>query len=239
VSSSSNGTEPLLRVEDLRVHFTVSRGVIVRRVLGTVKAVDGVSFSVDRGETLGLVGESGSGKSTLGRAVLQLRRPTSGKVVFGGRDLAGLRGRELRRLRRETQMIFQDPYASLNPRMSVRRMLAEPLRMHRVAQGSEVSQRVDELLTLVGLSPAHASRYPHQFSGGQRQRIGIARALALNPSLVICDEPVSALDVSVRAQLINLLEELQERLGLTYIFIAHDLSVVRHISGQADGGREQ
>ncbi len=223
---------PLLRVENLRVHFTVTTGVILRRSLGTVKAVDDVSFTIEQGETLGLVGESGSGKSTLGRAILQLRRPTSGTVLFAGREMTRLRRGELRRLRQKTQMIFQDPYASLNPRMSVGRILAEPLRLHHLARGRQVSERVAELLTVVGLSREHASRYPHEFSGGQRQRIGIARALAVNPTLLICDEPVSALDVSIRAQLINLLEELQQKLGLTYLFIAHDLSVVRHISNR-------
>ena len=195
-----------------------------------MRAVDGVSLSVRRGETLGLVGESGSGKSTLGRAILQLHRPTSGSVLFEGIELTRLRGRKLRRMRRKTQMIFQDPYASLNPRMTVGRILGEPIRLNGLMRGKQIQERVSQLLELVGLNPQFAGRYPHEFSGGQRQRIGVARALAVNPSFLVCDEPVSALDVSIRAQLINLLEDLQEALHLTYLFIAHDLSVVRHIS---------
>jgi len=224
--------DELLRVTNLKVHFAQSRGVILKRNTGTVRAVDDVSFSVFRGETLGVVGESGSGKTTLGRAILQLRRPTSGSVTFEGVELTKLRGNALRRLRRQTQMIFQDPYASLNPRMTVGQILAEPIRLHKLAMGRAVGERVDELLGLVGLSTKFAHRYPHQFSGGQRQRVGIARALAVNPTFLVCDEPVSALDVSIRAQLINLLEDLQHRLDLTYLFIAHDLSVVRHISNR-------
>ncbi len=220
----------LLRADNLKVHFTQSRGVVLRRRTGVVRAVDGVSLSVRRGETLGLVGESGSGKSTLGRAILRLRRPTAGSVVFDGIDLTNLSGRDLRRVRRRMQMIFQDPHASLNPRMTVGRILAEPIKLHRLAKGAGVRRRVNELLALVGLNADFAGRYPHEFSGGQRQRIGIARALAVNPAFLVCDEPVSALDVSIRAQLINLLEDLQQRLQLTYLFIAHDLSVVRHIS---------
>jgi oligopeptide transport system ATP-binding protein len=224
--------DELLRVTNLKVYFAQSRGVILKRNTGTVRAVDDVSFSVFRGETLGVVGESGSGKTTLGRAILQLRRPTSGSVTFEGVELTKLRGNALRRLRRQTQMIFQDPYASLNPRMTVGQILAEPIRLHKLAMGQAVGERVDELLGLVGLSTKFAHRYPHQFSGGQRQRVGIARALAVNPTFLVCDEPVSALDVSIRAQLINLLEDLQHRLDLTYLFIAHDLSVVRHISNR-------
>jgi oligopeptide transport system ATP-binding protein len=222
----------LLRVTDLKVYFAQSKGVVIRRKTGTVRAVDGVSFSVYRGETLGVVGESGSGKTSLGRAILQLRRPTSGSVTFEGIELTELKGQALRRLRRKTQMIFQDPYASLNPRMTVGQILAEPIRLHGLAKGPGVRERVNELLVLVGLNPSFAQRYPHQFSGGQRQRVGIARALAVNPTFLVCDEPVSALDVSIRAQLINLLEDLQQRLNLTYLFIAHDLSVVRHISNR-------
>ena len=227
-------TEPteLLRVTNLKVYFARSRGVLLKRNTGMVRAVDDVSFSVYRGETLGVVGESGSGKTTLGRAILQLRRPTSGSVTFEGVELTTLKGQALRRLRRKTQMIFQDPYASLNPRMTVGQILAEPVRLHKLATGRAVGERVDELLGLVGLSTKFAHRYPHQFSGGQRQRVGIARALAVNPTFLVCDEPVSALDVSIRAQLINLLEDLQHRLHLTYLFIAHDLSVVRHISNR-------
>lgn len=219
-----------MEVKDLKMHFPVTRGIIIQRRVGTVKAVDGVSFSIKKGETLGLVGESGCGKSTTGRAILQLYRPTSGEVRFGDQELTKLRGDELRRMRRKVQMIFQDPYASLNPRMTVGDIIGEPIRVHNLRQGKGVRDRVEELLGTVGLNPAFANRYPHEFSGGQRQRIGIARALAVEPEFVVCDEPVSALDVSIQAQVVNLLEELQEKLGLTYLFIAHDLSVVKHIS---------
>src|SRR5581483_8672807 len=195
-----------------------------------VKAVDGVTFSVKQGETLGLVGESGCGKSTTGRTILQLYRPTEGEVLFRGKDLAKLKGESLRKMRSDMQMIFQDPYASLNPRMTVGDIIAEPLEVHNIAKGKEKKERVQELLAIVGLNPYFVNRYPHEFSGGQRQRIGIARALAVNPDFIVCDEPISALDVSIQAQIINLLGELQEKFGLTYLFIAHDLSVVRHIS---------
>jgi len=222
--------EVLLEVRDLVKHFHVGAGFLGRAV-GVVRAIDGVSFEIRRGETLGLVGESGCGKTTTGRCILQLERPTSGRIVFEGGDLGALSDDELRKVRRHMAVIFQDPYSSLNPRMSVGEILEEPLKVHgivpdRVARAA----RVRELLEQVGLLPQHARRYPHQLSGGQRQRVGIARALAVEPSLIICDEPVSALDVSIQAQIINLLEELQARLGLTYLFIAHDLSVVRHIS---------
>ncbi|ABY35469.1 MAG TPA: ABC transporter ATP-binding protein [Chloroflexus aurantiacus] len=222
--------EYLIEIKDLRMYFPVTRGIIFQRRVGTVKAVDGVSFSIKRGETLGLVGESGCGKSTTGRAILQLYRPTSGQVLFEGTDLTKLKGNALRQMRRRVQMIFQDPYASLNPRMTVGDIIAEPIRVHKLREGRAVRERVEELLHLVGLNPAFANRYPHEFSGGQRQRIGIARALAVEPDFVVCDEPVSALDVSIQAQVVNLLEELQDKLGLTYLFIAHDLSVVNHIS---------
>ena len=219
----------LLRVEDLKMHFPIYRGVFQRQV-GAVRAVDGVSFDVRRGETLGLVGESGCGKSTTGRTILQLYKPTAGNVHFEGKDLVKLKGEEMRLMRRRMQMIFQDPYASLNPRMTVGQLVGEPLMVHNVATGTEIDERVAHLLELVNLNPAFASRYPHEFSGGQRQRIGVARALALQPSFIICDEPISALDVSIQAQVVNLLEELQKQFNLTYLFIAHDLSMVRHIS---------
>jgi oligopeptide transport system ATP-binding protein len=222
----------LVSVENLAVHFPVHKGVIFERRIGTVRAVDGVNLAIARGETLGLVGESGCGKSTVGRAILHLLRPTEGRIVFDGQDIAGLTGEALQRFRRRVQLIFQDPYASLNPRMSVGEVLAEPVRLHGLRQGAAVKDRVRELLGLVGLSPAHAGRYPHEFSGGQRQRIGIARALACEPDLIVCDEPVSALDVSIQAQVVNLLQDLQERLGLTYLFIAHGLNVIKHIASR-------
>jgi len=226
---SNNNADTLLKVENLKMHFPIYRGVFQRQV-GAVLAVDGISFDVRRGETLGLVGESGCGKSTTGRAILQLYKPTAGQVHFEGVDLIKLRGEELRHMRRKMQMIFQDPYASLNPRMTVEQIVGEPLIVHSAATGKEIHERVENLLELVGLNPAFATRYPHEFSGGQRQRIGVARALALQPSFIICDEPISALDVSIQAQVVNLLEELQEQFNLTYLFIAHDLSMVRHIS---------
>lgn len=219
----------LLKVEGLVKHFPIYQGVFKRQV-GAVRAVDGISFDIRHRETFGLVGESGCGKTTAGRTMIQIYRPTAGKVYLDGVDLTGLKGRDLRRMRRRMQMIFQDPYASLNPRMSIGDTLREPLVVHGVTKGKETDERVAELLNIVQLSPGYASRYPHEFSGGQRQRIGIARALALNPDLIICDEPISALDVSIQAQVINLLGELQSEFGLTYLFIAHDLSVVRHIS---------
>ena len=221
--------QPLLKVDHLVKHFPVLRGVFQRQV-GAVHAVDGISFEIQKGETFGLVGESGCGKTTAGRTILQLYKPTAGKVIFDGQDLVRLPREQVRRLRRRMQMIFQDPYASLNPRMTVREILAEPLQVHGVTHGDETDERVRDLLTTVRLSPDFAARYPHEFSGGQRQRIGIARALALNPDLIVCDEPISALDVSIQAQVINLLEDLQEKFSLTYLFIAHDLSMVRHIS---------
>ena len=223
--------EVILQVENLKKYFPIRRGVFQRHV-GDVKAVDGVSFDVYRGETLGLVGESGCGKTTTGRTIIRLYEPTDGHVHFQGADLAAVRGAPLRQMRRKMQMIFQDPYASLSPRMSVLGIVGEPMEVHRVASGKEKKDRVAELLELVGLDPAFMNRYPHEFSGGQRQRIGLARSLALNPDLIICDEPISALDVSIQAQVVNLLEELQDKLGLTYIFIAHDLSMVRHISNR-------
>jgi oligopeptide transport system ATP-binding protein len=220
----------LLRVDHLVKHFPITQGILIQKQVGAVRAVDDISFDIRRGETLGLVGESGCGKSTTGRTILQLYRPTSGHVYYEGIDLTTLKGSALRPMRRKMQMIFQDPYASLNPRMTVSEIIGEPLVVHRVGGTREVNQRVDELLTQVGLNPAFANRYPHEFSGGQRQRIGVARALALKPDLIVCDEPISALDVSIQAQVVNLLEDLQDQLGLTYLFIAHDLSMVRHIS---------
>jgi oligopeptide transport system ATP-binding protein len=224
-----NKNETLLHVDDLKMHFPIYRGVFQRQV-GAVRAVDGVSFDVKRGETLGLVGESGCGKSTTGRTILQLYKPTSGDVTFDGTNLVTLKGEQMRQMRRKMQMIFQDPYASLNPRMTVAQLVGEPLIVHSAATGAEITERVAHLLELVNLNPAFATRYPHEFSGGQRQRIGVARALALQPSFIICDEPISALDVSIQAQVVNLLEELQEQFHLTYLFIAHDLSMVKHIS---------
>ncbi|HEY4669431.1 MAG TPA: dipeptide ABC transporter ATP-binding protein [Tepidiformaceae bacterium] len=222
--------ETLVDVKDLQIYFPVSAGIIFQRKVADVKAVDGVTFSVKRGETLGLVGESGCGKSTTGKAVLQLTRPTDGSVHFEGTDLTKIKGRELRRFRRKMQMIFQDPYASLNPRMSVGSIIGEPITIHKLASGKEKKEKVQNLLQTVGLNPYFANRFPHEFSGGQRQRIGIARALAVEPDFIVCDEPVSALDVSIQAQIINLLQDLQDQFNLTYLFIAHDLSVVRHIS---------
>ncbi len=226
---SSNNENVLIRVEDLTMHFPIYRGVI-RRQVGAVHAVDGVSFDIREGETLGLVGESGCGKSTTGRTILQLYKPTAGHVYYRGQDLVGLKPHAMRMMRREMQMIFQDPYASLNPRMTLRDIVGEPLMAFEEASGKEIDRRVGELLELVKLDPDFAGRYPHEFSGGQRQRIGVARALALNPSFIVCDEPISALDVSIQAQVVNLLEDLQKEFHLTYLFIAHDLSMVRHIS---------
>jgi oligopeptide transport system ATP-binding protein len=227
---AGNGADPLVRVEDLKVWFPISHGLIVERHIGDVRAVDGISFELRRGETLGLVGESGCGKSTTGRAIIQLYRPTEGRVLFEDVDLGSLGGNELRRMRRRMQMIFQDPYASLNPRMNVATIVGEPLDIHKIGRPAERRERVRELLATVGLNPDFAVRYPHEFSGGQRQRIGVARALAVDPDLIVADEPISALDVSIQAQIINLLERIQGQLGLTLLFIAHDLSVVRHIS---------
>jgi oligopeptide transport system ATP-binding protein len=227
--SAASGA-PLLEVTDLVKHFPIKSGLLIDREVDQVRAVDGISFTVNKGETLGLVGESGSGKSTACRAVLQLLKPTSGSVKFEGREIAGLGRRKLRPLRREMQMIFQDPYASLNPRKRVGQIVGDQLKIQKVASGGELRKRVEALLERVGLSPEHYNRFPHEFSGGQRQRIGIARALALEPKLVFCDEPVSALDVSIQAQIVNLLDDLQDEMGLTYVFVAHDIGVVRHIS---------
>ncbi|BDG61251.1 ABC transporter ATP-binding protein [Caldinitratiruptor microaerophilus] len=222
--------EVLVEVRDVRKWYPVTGGGVFSRVVGHVKAVDGVSFDIRRGETLGLVGESGCGKTTLGKVILRLQEPTGGSVRFEGRDVFKMGKEELRRLRREMQIIFQDPYASLNPRMTVGEIIGEPLEIHGVARGAAKQKRVAELLEVVGLASYHARRYPHEFSGGQRQRIGIARALALNPKLIVCDEPVSALDVSIQSQILNLLSDLQKEFRLTYLFIAHGLAVVKHIS---------
>jgi oligopeptide transport system ATP-binding protein len=228
---TTNGkSDTLLKIDGLKMYFPITQGVIFQRHVGDIKAVDGLSFSIKRGETLGLVGESGCGKSTTGRAILQLYRPTAGSVEFEGTELTQLKGETLRKMRRNMQMIFQDPYASLNPRMTVGSIVGEPLEVHNIYSGKERRERVKELLNIVGLNPYFINRYPHEFSGGQRQRIGVARALAVQPNFIVCDEPISALDVSIQAQVINLLEDLQEQFGLTYLFIAHDLAVVRHIS---------
>jgi oligopeptide transport system ATP-binding protein len=229
-ATEAKSEAPLLEVTDLVKHFPIKRGILIDREVDQVRAVDGISFEVGEGETLGLVGESGSGKSTACRAVLQLIKPTSGSVRFEGQEIAGLGRRQMQPLRRQMQMIFQDPYASLNPRKRVGQIVGDPLKRQRVASGSELRRQVQELLERVGLSSEHYNRFPHEFSGGQRQRIGIARALALKPKLVICDEPVSALDVSIQAQIVNLLDDLQDEFGLAYLFVAHDIGVVRHIS---------
>lgn len=219
----------LAEIKNLKVHFPIRQGLL-RRQVGAIKAVDGVSFDIYRGETLGLVGESGCGKSTTGLAVLQLQAPTSGQILFDGQDIAGLKELQMRKLRRHMMMIFQDPYSSLNPRMTVGSIIGEPLNVHQIGTPQDRAERVAELLRLVGLNPAFINRYPHEFSGGQRQRIGIARALATNPAFIVADEPISALDVSIQAQVVNLLDDLKKQFGLTYLFIAHDLSMVRYIS---------
>ena len=221
----------LLNVQNLKMYFPITSGIIIQRTVAHIKAVDDVSFVVRRGETLGLVGESGCGKTTTGRCILQLYRPSSGSVLFEGKDLCAMKGQSLRAMRRQMQVIFQDPYSSLNPRMTAGSIIGEPLIVHHMSRNRrEYKERVAELFSIVGLNPYMADRFPHEFSGGQRQRIGVARALAVNPQFIVCDEPVSALDVSIQAQIINLLEELQDQFNLTYLFIAHDLSVVRHIS---------
>jgi peptide/nickel transport system ATP-binding protein len=226
----SEAATPLLQVEDLKVYFPIRSGLIIERRIGDIKAVDGVSFELQRGETLGLVGESGCGKTTVGRTVLRLYKPTEGRILFEGKDIAHLSEKKMRSLRRRMQMVFQDPYSSLNPRQNVGNIVGEPLRVHGLASGRDVEKQVGHLLDVVGLPKDAGNRYPHEFSGGQRQRIGLARSLALNPDLIVADEPVSALDVSIQAQIINLLEDLQQEFDLTFMFIAHDLAVVRHIS---------
>ena len=223
-------TTPLLEVRGLRMHFPISEGIVRRRAVGDVKAVDGIDFTVGRGETLGLVGESGCGKTTTGRCILRLEKPTAGEIIYDGVDIASLGQKDLIKLRQKIQVIFQDPFSSLNPRMKIGQIIAEPMYVHGIEPDSAKREaRVRELLTICGLNARFADRYPHEMSGGQRQRVGIARALAMNPEFIVCDEPVSALDVSIQAQVINLLEDLREKFGLTYLFIAHDLSVVRHL----------
>ena len=230
-TQTTSQDDVLVSVQDLQMYFPVRSGIVFQRKIADIKAVDGVSFEIKRGETLGLVGESGCGKTTTGRCILQLYKPTAGQVLFEGSDLTTLKGGQLRRFRRRMQMIFQDPYSSLDPRQNAGSIIGEPLIVHKMTNSrGEYREQVSELLSVVGLNPSMANRFPHEFSGGQRQRIGVARALAVRPSLIVCDEPVSALDVSIQAQVINLLEDLQEQFNLTYLFIAHDLSVVRHIS---------
>ena len=223
-------SETLLDVRDLKMHFPLTRGLILQRTIGYVRAVDGISFSIERGKTMGLVGESGSGKTTIGRTLCRLYKPTGGQIMFGEVDLASLQGEALRQVRQRIQMVFQDPYASLNPRFTIGSLIAEPMHIYHVASKKEIRDRTLELLRVVGLRPEYIDRYPHEFSGGQRQRIAVARALAINPEFVIADEPVSALDVSIRAQVLNLLQRLQRQFNLTYLFVSHDLSVVRHVA---------
>ena len=223
-------TQTLIDVRDLKMHFPLTQGIIFQRVIGYVRAVDGISFSIDRGQTLGLVGESGSGKTTIGRTIVRLYKPTSGQIIFGDKDLAKMEGEELRVARQRVQMVFQDPYASLNPRYTIGSLVSEPMNIYKVASSSEIHERTVELLRVVGLRPEYIDRYPHEFSGGQRQRIAVARALSINPEFIIADEPVSALDVSIRAQVLNLLQRLQQQFNLTYLFVSHDLSVVRHVA---------
>ena len=224
------GSKTLVDIRDLKMHFPLTRGIVLQRVVGYVRAVDGVTFSIERGQTMGLVGESGSGKTTIGRTMVRLYKPTSGQIFFDEKDLAVLEGEQMRQMRQRVQMIFQDPFASLNPRFTIGSLIAEPMHIYHIGSHSEIRERTAELLRVVGLRSEYIDRYPHEFSGGQRQRIAVARALSINPEFVIADEPVSALDVSVRAQVLNLLQRLQEQFNLTYLFVSHDLSVVRHVA---------
>ncbi len=229
-TNTAVASKTLLEVRDLKMYFPLTRGIVFQRVVGYVRAVDGISFSIERGQTLGLVGESGSGKTTIGRTIVRLYKPTGGQILFDNVDLASLRGEQLRQVRQRVQMVFQDPFASLNPRFTIGSLIAEPMYIYKVASNKEIRERTAELLRVVGLRAEYIDRYPHEFSGGQRQRIAVARALAINPELVIADEPVSALDVSIRAQVLNLLQNLQRQFNLTYLFVSHDLSVVRHVA---------
>lgn len=230
MTDTAVGSQTLLEVQGLKTYFPLTRGLVFQRKVGDIRAVDDVSFSIVRGQTLGLVGESGSGKTTIARTLVRLYKPTAGQIIFDGQNLASLEGEELRKVRQRIQMVFQDPYASLNPRFTIGSLIGEPMHIHGVAEGRDVHERVLELLRVVGLRPEYYDRYPHEFSGGQRQRIAVARALAINPDFIIADEPVSALDVSVRAQVLNLLQSLQRQFSLTYLFVSHDLSVVRHVA---------
>src|SRR5712691_3539383 len=230
MTETAVASKTLVDVRDLKMHFPLTQGIILQRVIGYVRAVDGVSFSIERGQTLGLVGESGSGKTTIGRTIVRLYKPSAGEILFDGQDLAKMQGESLRQVRQRVQMVFQDPYASLNPRYTIGALIAEPMHIYKMGNGREIHDKVIELMRVVGLRPEYVDRYPHEFSGGQRQRIAVARALSINPEFVIADEPVSALDVSVRAQVLNLLQRLQRQFHLTYLFVSHDLSVVRHVS---------
>ena len=230
MAETAVASQTLVDIRDLKMHFPLTQGIILQRVIGHVRAVDGVSFTIGRGQTMGLVGESGSGKTTIGRTIVRLYKPTAGQIMFGDKDLASLGGEELRQIRRRVQMVFQDPFASLNPRFTIGSLIAEPMHIYHIGSNREIHERTLELLRVVGLRPEYVDRYPHEFSGGQRQRIAVARALSINPEFVIADEPVSALDVSVRAQVLNLLQRLQKQFNLTYLFVSHDLSVVRHVA---------
>ncbi|HAG99081.1 MAG TPA: peptide ABC transporter substrate-binding protein [Ktedonobacter sp.] len=224
------GSKTLLDIRDLKMYFPLTRGIVLQRVIGYVRAVDGISFTIEQGQTLGLVGESGSGKTTIGRTIVRLYKPTEGQIIFDNQDLAQMGGEHLREIRRRVQMVFQDPFASLNPRFTIGSLIAEPMHIYNIGSSSEIREKTSELLSVVGLRPEYINRYPHEFSGGQRQRIAVARALSINPEFIVLDEPVSALDVSVRAQVLNLLQRLQNQFNLTYLFVSHDLSVVRHVA---------